>query len=234
MEDLRGRVIGYIYKTFIAASPTLIVKKRSKKTNTNLVTNITALESQIKRLEKKISEFIVSNSSSPEFLFDPDVALDRAYQMQNNAAKNIEAMWTVFRYSDKLKAYFKETLNKGMPTTRLIDIRYNSIDDYLDHIEQSWERLWDETYKIHFVKNITHEAMVIDHNKEAALFHYPGKEYGCLFMRGVSPIFITAVRGEFDMFKKKSTLFPARESREFNKTFDREAVRRWLNEQGAT
>lgn len=160
----------------------------------------------------------------PEVLTDVTLALDRARAMQTDAELAIYAMWTVVQYDESLKEYFEKTLSSGIYTRRLIDIKTISSNDILDHLEKYWTLIWEGTYEVYFVDRISYEVIVVDH-KDAAIFHYPARGFGCLLIKHGSPAFVTCVEGEFEILRENSTRLPAKE---LGRNFNRTEVEKWL------
>lgn len=176
-------------------------------------------------------EVLAKAEARPEVLTEPKAALDRASQLQDLARFNVCAMWARMKHDDALKKYFRERLkicaSKDVHTIRIIDRRNNSIADILDHIQESWEYLKAEIYEIYLTEGIEHEALVVDHTK-AAIFHFPGPGFGCIFVTHSETSFVTNTQGEFDRIKNNnSALFPVHN---FPVTYDRGAVEKWLRD----
>ena len=80
-------------------------------------------------------------------------------------------------------------------------------------------------YQIYFVHNTAYEVLVVDNNKDAAIFHYPGPGHGCLFMRQTDPQFVTVCTGIMEgLMHEDMKLDPER----FNGVFETAAVTRWV------
>lgn len=160
----------------------------------------------------------------PVVLTEVRAALDRAGDMQRPARTSIWATWTSINYDETLKRYFAETLSKGVQTTRIIDMRSNTIDHILDHIRESWQRIQAATYEVFVTYGVAYELLVVDHSR-AAIFHFPGPDYGAIFVTHNVESFATNVRGAFERMKSDSSRFP---TERFSAQFDEGEVREWL------
>lgn len=144
-----------------------------------------------------------------EVLFEPDQAVTKARELQRNAKTRVDAMWTLLPYDDSLKGYFAETLKLGRPyTSRVIAARNVSRDDLLDHIDNCWERLANETYQLHLVLDCNYEALVVD--KTAALYIYTDRGYHGCFISSSTEDFVDAVRGLIQGLRREDWRIPIR------------------------
>ncbi len=142
-----------------------------------------------------------------EILFERKDALDRARNLQNDATQSIEAMWTTFPYNDALKEYFSQTLAEGPYACRIVAAKGVGKIDLLDHIDEMWDRLANDSYEIYLTQDCNYEALVVDH-EIAGLFIYSDKGFGSCFLSSPSKKFVRAVEGLIASLKKPEARVP--------------------------
>jgi hypothetical protein len=151
-----------------------------------------------------------------EMLFDQGQALERARRLQDNATRNIDAMWTFLPYDDKLQEYFDETLADGRPyTRRVVAARNVARNQLLDHIDRAWDRLSANTYEIFLVHDCNYEALVLD-RATAALFIYSDRGYSSCFLSSPAKQFVDAVEGLVESLRRPEWRLPVQKGEEKN------------------
>lgn len=163
---------------------------------------------------------------TPEILTEETDALSKALKMQRDANRSVLAMWTLMSYSVELQGYFKKTMSRDVYTQRIIDLKNIPLCDILSHMEEYWSQM-KENYVIYFSYNVDYEVLIVDH-KEAGIFLFPGRSFGCFFLKHSERHFVTTMEGMFNRLKESSILFPIKE---FEVKFDESKVKEWLQSQ---
>lgn len=102
--------------------------------------------------------------------------LAKEYIHEAERGDTVIAMWTVMKFDDALRNYFKETLSelssKGIIIQRLIDINHIDLSSIATHIIDSQEFLKKKLYRIVFVADAPRFEMLLVGNKNGIIFNW--------------------------------------------------------------
>lgn len=154
-------------------------------------------------------------------------------EMQTSAESSIKGIWSYSPYTETVKKYFAETLERKIPTKRFINMAYIDVEDITDHVENSLSYLQTNTYQIFlfFREGVKYEGLLTDieqkEKTQAALYFHDSTRGGGVYqiMKSDDEYFIKFVVDHFNRLSQISELIPENMINDFDRnTFKKSLI----------